>query len=742
MPTLTAVTLFINGLMLTIALGSLLVFVVLLQDSRRFLNNIFGVYIVAVVMWMSGSLLSRATLQITVDENLTRLGLWLLKFGFGAACISIHLFTAILTESRHRTFWLIFLFGLITLIIYEVFLTILEVPIEYNLSQGLLAYSFPQLSGLIYFVFSIGTIFLIWQNLTKIRQVSMRIGLAILVIGQILALISPRLRSLAVAEDAGGLATLIIIYAIVQSQVIEPLSGRTRQVKVVRDIGSAITNMQVENVLHTITIQATELLNVAGSAIYLRDGQTLVLKEVHRLPRKFIDTTQLSLGEGLVGTAAIRKQGILVNNYQREWKGQADIPLASATFGAVLCVPLLFGENVVGVLLVVEGLEGRLFDQEDMELLELLAPQAAVAITNNRLFIQERSLTSELATAKTQLETVLISTTNAVIAIDHQWQVIFANPAAVNLISPDNPELYLNGRSLVEFIKKEFLPQNPRNIVHSLRETGSYTYELSTNKRDYLCHITRFKRPNRGWVAVLNDITTLKEVDRLKSQMVRMTTHDLKNPLFAIMNYIELIQEDGESTFSDSMKRNTNAIWMQLERMQRLINGILDLERVESGITVMEACDLRHIANNAVNSVEGLAIRKNISLKTCFEENLPFVLGDPQQLGQAITNLLDNAIKFTPNNGTIEIGVQQSPEHNAVRLSIKDSGIGIPLEFQTQVFERFFRVKSGRTKDDIGSGLGLSLVKAIINHHKGEIWLESQENIGTTFYIELPVIKD
>src|SRR5690606_29264389 len=140
--------------------------------------------------------------------------------------------------------------------------------------------------------------------------------------------------------------------------------------------------------------------------------------------------------------------------------------------------------------------------------------------------------------------------TNPVIAIDHQWQVIFANPAAVNLISPDNPELYLNGRSLVEFIKKEFLPQNPRNIVHSLRETGSYTYELSTNKRDYLCHITRFKRPNRGWVAVLNDITTLKEVDRLKSQMVRMTTHDLKNPLFAIMNYIELIQEDGESTFS------------------------------------------------------------------------------------------------------------------------------------------------------------------------------------------------
>lgn len=741
MPALTAITLFTNGLMLTIALGSLLVFVVLLQNSRRALNNTFGIFIAAMVIWSSGSLISRATVQITVDENLTRAGLWLLEIGFGVACISIYVLAGVLTESRNKIFWFTVLVGVITLLVYQLLLFLLEIPIRYSTNaQSLLTYSFPRVKGIVYFAFSLGTLFIVWQNQPKIQQRSMTLGLSVLAVGQIAALVSPRLRSLAIAEDAATMATLVIIYAIIRAQVVDPLSGRERQVKVVRDVGSAITNVQVENVLQKIAAQATELLGVAGSAIYLRDRQTLVLKGVHQLPDKFVDTTRLNLGEGVAGTAAAKKQGILINHYRREWKGKPDMPLAFETFGAVLCVPLMFGEDVVGVLLVVERQDGRLFDQEDMSLLELLAPQAAVAITNNRLFIQERALTTALATAKTQLETVLISTMNPVIAVDHHLRVIFANPAAVMLISPDNPDLYLTNCQLLEFIQPDLLPKNPRAIVQSLRRNQSFAYEVSANKHEYLCHVTRLTRPNRGWVAVLNDITTLKEIDHLKSQMVRMTSHDLKNPLFAIMNYMELLQEDGEGRFTEGMQRNANAIWTQLERMQRLINGILDLERVESGVTISEMCDVRQTIATAVHGLEDLAIRNNLTLHTEVGDDLPAVAGDPQQLGQAIANLLDNAIKFTPSGGSI--WVRANAQSDTILLSVEDTGIGIPYEAQALVFERFFRVKSGRLRDDIGSGLGLSLVKAIVEHHKGQIWLQSEENKGSTFYVTLPAVKE
>lgn len=736
MVSLTGIVLLISGLMLTLALGSFFIFL-LLQSNRQPTITIFNWLMFFVIIWFGGSSLSRVMAQASVDNQLTLAGVWLLQVGFGGACIAVYIFAALVTGKFGLRTKIIAGTSAALVVIYQGILTSLDVSLRYTIEDdGTLIYGFPRLHGLIYLGLAGGTLYLLWNNLSKIRQLSLRIGLILFTLGLFLGIASPSLRSFALPESTATTASAIMIYAMLQSQIIQPLLGRTRQIEAVQEVVLAITSrVSLDDVLQTITAQAAALLGAAASAIYLRDDKGLVLEAVQNLPSEFIEQTRLSVHQGVVGLAAFSQESQLIGDYRREWKGEPDMPLAFETFGALLCVPLIFDDYVVGVLLVVEGIDGRLFDQEDMQLLQLLAPQAAVAIINSHLFTQERQLMTELLTAKTQLETVLLSTNNPVIALDRRLRIVFANPAAVALVSPDAQPRSVIYKSLLTYIDRTVLPANLRTFARDLRKTGSHVYEISLHRRDYFCHITQLTEPNRGWVIVLNDITTLKEVDRLKSQVVRMTSHDLKNPLFAIMTYLDLIEDDGEDIFTPDIRRNIQVLRTQLDRMQRLINGILDLERV--GALTLETCDMRQLILSVVNGFEDIARTGNLKLETEVGEDLPLLQGDPNQLGQAIANLIDNAIKYTPKGGSISIKARVENGHFAIAVS--DTGIGIPEAYQTQVFDRFFRVKQGRSKDDIGSGLGLSLVKAVIEQHNGEVHLSSQEDKGSTFTIILPL---
>lgn len=739
MTALTSITLMINGLMLMLALGSLFIFVGLLQNSRRQGNVFFLLFMMAMIVWASGSFLGRTTAEAAADDELVVLGLRLLELGFAGATISIYLLATALTDMRPSMVWSMLGLGLITLVINQAILQWFAVELSYQIDD-LLTYSFPVINGIIYFLFAGAIVFIVWRNTVKFKQSSMSAGLLLFGSGQIIALISPRLRALGFAEYSSTIAAVMIVYATVQDQVVQPLQGRTRQVEFVQEVGQAMTGrVRLDDVLNSIAVKAAQLLGVDACAIYLRDDEKLVLRAVHELPKKFIGTTRLALNEGLVGTVASEGVGQLLSNYRREWKGVPDMPLAFETFGAVVGMPLIFNKDVVGVLLLIEGRDGRLFDEEDMQRLELLVSQAAVAIGNSHLFEQELALTTQLATAKLQLETVLVSTTNPVVAVDRETGgIIFANPAAVSLLNIEDVHQGIHGRPLLELISRAWLPPDLRALVRDLRTSGLHVYEVEINQTEYLCHVTRMEEPSSGWVAVLNDVTSFKEIDRLKSKMMRMTTHDLKNPLFAIMTYLDLLKEDGEGLFTDSIRSNLEIISIQVDRMLQLVLDFLDLEKVESGGFTMELCDLREILLSALRGVEDMAHTKGLFLNTELATDFPPIEANSHHLGQALTNLLDNAIKFTPPGGYIWLRAYQEDNSSAI-VSVEDTGIGIPLEEQDKVFERFYRAEKGRRKDDISSGLGLSLVKAVIESHNGEIWFRSEEQKGTTFYIRLPL---
>ncbi|MCS7069975.1 MAG: HAMP domain-containing histidine kinase, partial [Anaerolinea sp.] len=272
-------------------------------------------------------------------------------------------------------------------------------------------------------------------------------------------------------------------------------------------------------------------------------------------------------------------------------------------------------------------------------------------------------------------------------------------------------------------------------VIREISKHKAYAYEFSIRGRVFLAHVAALKRM-QGFVVICNDVTTLKELDRMKSEMVRMTSHDLKNPLQAAMANLELLRDDLNADSNPDVQVAIDEIGRQLQRMYRIIRGILDLERVRSGSIVPEWCSAADLARQALEEIRHSALEKQIALVDDTVDKSTMLYGDSEQLIRALVNLLENAIKFTPRGGTVTLSLAES--EGEVIFSVRDTGIGIRAEVQEHVFERFFRARQQGTDHVSGTGLGLSLVKTIVDNHRGRVWLTSQVNVGSEFYIAIP----
>ena len=218
-----------------------------------------------------------------------------------------------------------------------------------------------------------------------------------------------------------------------------------------------------------------------------------------------------------------------------------------------------------------------------------------------------------------------------------------------------------------------------------------------------------------------------------------MTSHDLKNPLQAAMANLELLADDLAEVNNPEIHESLVAIDKQLERMNRIIGGILDLERLRSGMPAMEICHVERAVKNTLDELQHLADDKHILLHSQLDDDLPEFLGAAEQFERALINVVENAIKFTPAQGEVSIRVTKS--RGEIIFSVQDTGIGIPAELHDKIFQRFFRGRQRGADHITGSGLGLSLVQTIIENHNGRIWLESAEGQGTTFYLAVPALR-
>jgi signal transduction histidine kinase len=233
--------------------------------------------------------------------------------------------------------------------------------------------------------------------------------------------------------------------------------------------------------------------------------------------------------------------------------------------------------------------------------------------------------------------------------------------------------------------------------------------------------------------------TQTEELSNLKTRLLRMASHDLKNPLAAIIMGCEMLAERDPNwvLLSERQLKYIEIIQNSAQRMNQLVNDILDLERVRAGEHTIAPYDLAMILREVAESHKASAQFRHHTFIEEIPATFPSLSGNVTQIRQALSNLVGNAIKYTPEGGQITIRLEQQP--HVARISVADTGYGIPEEAQPHLFREFYRAQTPDTIEIEGTGLGLSLVKAVIETHRGRVWFESAEGIGSTFYVELPI---
>lgn len=377
-------------------------------------------------------------------------------------------------------------------------------------------------------------------------------------------------------------------------------------------------------------------------------------------------------------------------------------------------------DHTIGVLDVGSTQVGA-FSEEDQQLLETLAAQVAVAVENARLFtrIQEERAT---------LEVLINSTDDAIVIGDAGDRILLFNPAAREMFG--QPQAPSTGTPLAEAVDSVELWEFWR---HAARGDAHVAEIPLPDGRTLHGSITTV--PEVGKVAVMQDITYLKELDQIKSDFVSTVSHDLRSPLQVIQTSAELIGRLGD--LNREQRREIEHIMAVVRRISDLIQNLLDIGRIEAGVGMdVEPCAIDVIIAKAAGSCRALAEEKGLKFTVDVPRTLPLVPGNAVRLDQAITNLVTNAIKFTPL-GSVSVTARE--DDGWVVLEIQDTGIGITLEDQEKLFQKFYRVRSPDTHGIQGTGLGLAIVRSIIETYGGEISLESFPRLGSTFTVRLPV---
>ena len=339
---------------------------------------------------------------------------------------------------------------------------------------------------------------------------------------------------------------------------------------------------------------------------------------------------------------------------------------------------------------------------------------------------------------RNQLSAVLTSIIEGVVAIDRNEKIILFNSALQKLFNLSRDKAI--GRFFWEVIRNNELNDLLREVMEKkeFREK-EITLFSPQGEKIFQVHALPIKGEKgiSGVVAVLHDITELKKLERMRIEFVANVSHELRTPLTSIKGFIETLKR-GAIYDSKNSQRFLDIIESHTERLNNLIDDLLDLSKIESKEIKMEfqPTDFREVIEEVVSNFREAIDEKGHTVKIDIPSDFPQVEVDPERIEQVFNNLLNNAIKFTPAGGNICIrGIVK--EKN-IQIEVSDTGIGIPKEHLGRLFERFYRVDKARSRELGGTGLGLSIVKHIIQAHGGTVGVESKVNKGSRFFFTLP----
>jgi PAS domain S-box-containing protein len=514
---------------------------------------------------------------------------------------------------------------------------------------------------------------------------------------------------------------------------------------------------------------------------------------------EYLPSLQLTWANNLAGQSpsgtAIRTgkpciiQNILTNPDYEIWRCQA----SKQGYAASIALPLIIDGQTLGAVNIYAA-EPDAFDAHELQLLQELAAdlaygigalrnqrdrakaeaalqqsQAALQQANNELELRVAERTAELVALNHKLQAqlderhrmqaelrisqakfarILDIADDAIISIDGQQRITLFNQGAEKIFGYSADEVL--GKQLDLLLPLRYIQAHRQHVSEfgqspSLARRMGERRELFGRRQDGTefpaeASISKIDMgDDTYYTVILRDVTERKQVERMKDEFVSVVSHELRTPLTSIHGSLGMLASGLLSADSESGKRLLKIATDSTDRLVRLINDILDIERIESGRVKMEReiCNLADLIKSVVNLMQPLADKAGVQLSIASLSTRLWV--DQDRIVQTLTNLLSNAIKFSTAGNTVCLTVEQ--QGHEVLLAVKDTGRGIPTDKLDSIFERFQQVDSSDSRNHDGTGLGLAICKSIVQQHGGRIWVESTLGEGSTFYFTLPIIE-
>ena len=489
---------------------------------------------------------------------------------------------------------------------------------------------------------------------------------------------------------------------------------------------SVASSLEVEDAVRPV-LEAMLATGASCVRVVLRPGTM-----IHDTPEEIAENFQLGpsarkyahLDDQIMALAQAREQLAIPGlALARDFPLNLSMPNPAA----LLAVALRYENRYYGALWAAYE-QTRNFSEADIRFAKTLAGQAALAISNASLY-------QNVVASRRQLEAILNSTPDPVLVTDHRNRLLLANRAANQALGLDSEssagqptERVIQQRVLFDLLQASTKQQQSAEIV--LKDNRTYLATAST--------VTVEGRPV-GRVCILRDVTHFKELDTMKSEFVATVSHDLRSPLTLMRGYATMLPMVGE--MNEQQQSYARKIISGVENMTQLVNNLLDLGRIEVGVGLeVEDVAVLDILERVTGSLQHLAVEKNIELAVELPRDMPHAVeADASLLHQAVYNLVENAIKYTPPGGRVT--VRTTSDREVLTFEIADTGIGIPAADLPRLFEKFYRGSQREARAQHGTGLGLAIVQSIAAQHGGRAWVQSQPGQGSTFYLAIPLVQ-
>lgn len=519
-------------------------------------------------------------------------------------------------------------------------------------------------------------------------------------------------------------------------QLSQEIRRRVDQLSALNTVAAAVSqSLDLQVTLQTALKALLKVIPVDSAGISLVDEATgeLVLRAQHGWRRDFVtQPMRIPLGKGMSGYVVANDEVLVTGDLSGD--PRLAVPeFADEGVQAMALVPMHARGRVVGILSVMNH-QPYEFSDDEISVLRVIADQVGVALDNARLYESVKEQSS-------RLEAILNSTGDAIIATDNHGIINLVNATAEHLFGLRRDELL--GLPLRQAPLHPKLRAGLRRAMSDGEEVNT-VFEVPLDDGRFLSAIVSpvysYQEPEsdrqaEGWVMVVQDVTHLRQAEQTRVNFIRDAAHDLRNPLGVTLNALTILKEEfgAEKGCAEIVDIGLQGV----HRMQALIDSLLNLEHIESGVGLQcKEIDVRDLVERCVADMRPAIQQRQQALVCEVPESLPPIQGDMNWLYRALTNLLSNAHKYTQEGGTIT--VRAYVQDDDLFIEVWDNGPGIPTEAQPRLFERFYRVPS-LDHEVKGSGLGLAIVKSVVEQHGGRVFVQSRVGQGSVFGMAFPL---